>query len=244
MSRITAPVARFLGAKDKEKTLAFYRDVLGFEIRANDDGTEAVSGPARLAFGDHDFPPLDWDHPQPPGTSMVFFEVDDIAAKHATIAARGGQPSAIEKVNGIKFSIFSVRDPEGHVLWFGQSYAEPHLRRASRMFEKALPELPFDDVAAAVAYYRDVLGFSINHQQDDLGVMDRDEVTVLLVPRARQLGIGCVEFYIEEADALYAELRTKGANVQGEPVSQPWGLRTFAILDVEGNRLTFAQPFE
>jgi hypothetical protein len=36
----------------------------------------------------------------------------------------------------------------------------------------------------------------------------------------------------------------KGANLQGEPVSQPWGLREFSLLDIEGNRLTFGQPFE
>jgi uncharacterized glyoxalase superfamily protein PhnB len=43
---------------------------------------------------------------------------------------------------------------------------------------------------------------------------------------------------------LYAELRAKGANVQGEPVSQPWGLREFRVLDPEGNQLTFGQTFE
>jgi hypothetical protein len=30
------------------------------------------------------------------------------------------------------------------------------------MMRQAVPELPFDDVAAAVAHYRDVLGFRIN----------------------------------------------------------------------------------
>ena len=110
---------------------------------------------------------------------------------------------------------------------------------------KALPELPFDDVTAAVAYYRDVLGFRINYQQHDLGVMDRDEITVLLITRTeRHKGIGSFEVYVENADALYTELCAKGANVQDEPVSHPWGLRDFRITDLEGNRITFAQPFE
>ncbi len=30
------------------------------------------------------------------------------------------------------------------------------------MLTKIMPELPSDDVAAAVAYYRDVLGFQVN----------------------------------------------------------------------------------
>lgn len=49
---------------------------------------------------------------------------------------------------------------------------------------------------------------------------------------------------MRDADALYAELAARGANVQGEPVSHPWGLRDFRVLDFEGNRITFAQPFE
>jgi hypothetical protein len=34
------------------------------------------------------------------------------------------------------------------------------------------------------------------------------------------------------------------ADVQGEPVSHPWGLRDFQVLDLEGNRVTLGQPFE
>jgi uncharacterized glyoxalase superfamily protein PhnB len=113
------------------------------------------------------------------------------------------------------------------------------------MMRQALPELPFDDVAAAVAHYRDVLGFRINYVQPDLGVMYRDGVTVLLIARTeRHKGIGSAYFYVEDADALYAELRANGAGVQGEPVSHPWGLRDFHVLDLEGNGITFGQPFE
>jgi uncharacterized glyoxalase superfamily protein PhnB len=113
------------------------------------------------------------------------------------------------------------------------------------MMRQALPELPFDDVAAAVAYYRDVLGFRINYQQDDLGVMYRDAVTLLLIARTeRHTGIGSAYIYIEDADALHAELKAKGANVQGEPVSYPWGLRDFRVVDLAGNRIAFGQPFE
>jgi uncharacterized glyoxalase superfamily protein PhnB len=105
--------------------------------------------------------------------------------------------------------------------------------------------MPFDDVGAAVAHYRDALGFSINYQQADLGVMERDEITVLLISRtSRHAGIGSFEVYLADADALHAELTARGANVQGEPVSRAWGLRDFQVLDVEGNRITFAQRFE
>jgi uncharacterized glyoxalase superfamily protein PhnB len=141
--------------------------------------------------------------------------------------------------------MFEIRDPDGHTLWFGQSYDKPHQAVPAPMMRKALPELPFDDVAAAVAYYRDVLGFRINHQQHDLGVMDRDDITVVLISRTdRHTGIGSAYVYVEDADALYAELRGKGANVDGAPISHPWGLRDFGVIDIERNRIRFGQPFE
>jgi catechol 2,3-dioxygenase-like lactoylglutathione lyase family enzyme len=113
------------------------------------------------------------------------------------------------------------------------------------MLRKSLPELPVSDVPAAVAHYRDVLGFRINHAQDDIGVMDRDQVTVILIPRTAQHGgIGSCYVYIRDADGLHAELIARGARVLEEPVSMPWGLRQFRVLDQDGNQITFGQTFE
>ena len=141
--------------------------------------------------------------------------------------------------------MFDVRDPDGHTLWFGQSFDQPHRPGPPPMLEKALPELPLDDVARGIAYYRDVLGFHINYAQHDLGVMDRDAVTVLLIARTeRHKGIGSCYVYIRDADALHAELVAKGANVLDQPVSRPWGLRQFHVADLEGNWITFGQTFE
>jgi len=114
-----------------------------------------------------------------------------------------------------------------------------------RQLWQIMPCLPFANVPAAVAYYRDILGFKINYQQHDLGVMDRDKVRILLIARTeKHTGIGSCYVYVRDADALHAELRAKGANVVGEPVSHPWGLRDFELRDLEGNQITFGQPFE
>ena len=242
---LTAPVSRALAVSDPARTVAFYRDVLGFEERApgRDAGVAAVAelvrGPARIQLVPATTPA---DH-APPG--VVFFETDDVAGLHAAVAARGGSPTLVARLNRIKYEVFEVRDPDGHALWFGQSYDHPDLERPQAMMLEAIPQLPVDEVPAAVTYYRDVLGFGINYQQDDLGVMYRDRVTVLLVPRGRpDPGPGAAEFYVRDADALHAELSGRGARVQGEPLSHPWGLRDFRVLDHEGNLLIFAQPFE
>ncbi len=119
----------------------------------------------------------------------------------------------------------------------------PHELPDEGMMQLALPVLTCDDVAAAVEHYRDVLGFHVDYQQASLGVMDRDHVRVLLVPRSGA-GRGGAYFYVRDADALHAELAGRGARLQGEPVSHPWGLRDFEVLDADGNSLTFGQPFE
>lgn len=242
---IRAPVMRIIGVADAARSTVFYRDVLGFDIAEQAGVIEAVSGPARIQFGTYDYTPNDWEEPRPRGSAMLFFETDDIAAMHAAISARGGNPSEIEKVNWIKMRMFEVRDPDGHILWFGQSYHHPDPAVPPHILRQIMPALPLDNVPAGVAHYRDVLGFGVNYQQHDLGVMDRDNVRLLLIARTeRHKGIGSAYVYVEDADALYAELRAKGANVQGEPVSRPWGLREFRVLDPEGNEISFGQPFE
>ncbi|MCW5982745.1 MAG: VOC family protein [Bryobacteraceae bacterium] len=241
---------RFLGVTDFARSTTFYRDVLGFEVNEESGAAEATLGPARIRFGKEGYAPGDWESPRPPGSGILFFQTDDVVAMRAAIQARGGAPSDLEKVNWIKMRMFEIRDPDGNVLWFGQTYHEEQdspSRRGSQPhgLRQALPELPFDNVPAAVAYYRDVLGFRINYQQDDLGVMDRDAITVLLIARTEHhKGIGSFEAYVADADALYEELSVKGARILGPPVSHPWGLRDFKVLDLEGNRITFAQTFE
>ena len=234
---IVAPVMRFIGVTDAARSTLFYRDILGFQMHDQSGILEATYGPARIQFDPQD--------PQPRRSAILFFQTDDVGAMHAAISARGGAPSEMAKVNWIKMRMFEIRDPDGHTLWFGQSYDKPHLPGPSPQMRKALPQLPFDDVAAAVVYYRDVLGFRVNYQQLDLGVMDRDDITVLLIARTeRHSGIGSAYVYVEDADALYAELQRKNANVEGEPVSHPWGLRDFGVVDFEGNQIRFGQPFE
>lgn len=249
---IVAPVSRYLAVADVGSSLAFYCDLLGFEMRKVDqqDGVlekaELAYGPALLQLIKGDSAVASTGERRPRGSAILFFQTDDVAGMHDALVSRGGKPSELEKVNWIKMRVFEIKDPDGHTLWFGQSFHQPDAPRApDHQLLKALPNLPLSDVAAGVAYYRDVLGFKINYAQHDLGVMDRDDVTVLLVAKTeRYAGIGGCYVYVRDADALHAELRAKGANIQGEPVSHPWGLRDFKVLDLEGNEITFGQPFE
>lgn len=251
---ITTPVSRFLAVANVARSVAFYRDVLGFaavSTRTDEakeglpSEVELINGPARILIGAQGTAVDSTGDLRPRGAAMIFFETNDVAGMRELVLSRGGKPSELEKVNWIKYRVFQVHDPDGHTLWFGQSYQEPDLAPASdRQLRQLLPELPVSDVSAAVAYYQKVLGFRINYAQDDLGVMDRDDVTLVLIPRSAKQGTGSCYAYIRDADALHAELTARGADVQGRPVSRPWGLRDFSVLDLDGNRLTFGQTFE
>jgi uncharacterized glyoxalase superfamily protein PhnB len=249
---IVAPLSRFLAVTDAERSIAFYHDVLGFEVRQLDTSygvpgvAELVYGPARIQVGTHETAFDSTGAERPRGAAVLFLQTDDVTAMRESMRDRGAKPSAVEKVNWIKMRMFQVRDPDGHALWFGQSFQEPETAAdPQRQLLKIIPNLPLSDVAAGVAYYRDVLGFRVNYAQHDLGVMDRDDVTLALIARTdKHSGIGSCYAYVRDADALHAELVGKGANVQGAPVSRPWGLREFQVLDPERNQITFGQPFE
>lgn len=239
---ITAPVSRILAVADLGRSIAFYRDVLGFTAREN----VVESGAARIELVAGDSAVDSTGEHRPRGAAILFFVSDDVAALRHAVIALGGKPSELERVNGIKMRMFEIRDPDGHTLWFGQSFQEPDLEKdPARQLLQPLPELPLSDVPTGVAYYQKVLGFKINYAQDNIGVMYRDDVTLLLILKTEQhKGIGSCYVYIRDADALHAELLARGANVEGEPISRPWGLRDFRVVDLEGNRITFGQPFE
>ena len=253
---IISPVSRHLVVSDVARSVAFYCNVLGFRIAPETSKSsvpslaEVVYGPARIQFYTQEGLTVDSSGPlSPRGSALVFFEVEDVQAMHAAIAARGGNPSRPERVNWIKIALFEVRDPDGHALWFGKSYHEfysnLHTESGEGQLRKIMPIIPLSDVPAGIAWYREVLGFSINYAQHDLGVMDRDSVRLLLVARTPQhTGIAGCNAYIRDADALYEELLAKGAPIPAPPVSQPWGLREFTVIDPEGNTLTFSQTFE
>ena len=248
--RIVCPVSRHLSVADVDRSVAFYRDVLGF-ARAAPHGdlpavAEVVSGPARMLLSVEQTAFDSTGERRPRGAAIVFLETDDIAGMRRDVVARGGAATELEKVNWIKMRMLQILDPDGHTLWFAQSFQEPDRPKdPSRQLMQMLPGLPLTDVAAGVAYYQRVLGFHVNYVQSDLGVMYRDDGTILLIQRKEEHGgVAFCEAYVRDADTLYAELVGRGANVQGEPVSHPWGLRDFHVLDLEGNRLTFAQPFE
>jgi uncharacterized glyoxalase superfamily protein PhnB len=47
--------------------------------------------------------------------------------------------------------------------------------------------------------------------------------------------------FVTGVDALYQELKSKGARKMEEPADRPYGMRDFDINDLDGNQLCFGE---
>ena len=120
------------------------------------------------------------------------------------------------------------------------------------------PVLRVHDVRKAVAYYVECLGFECEHGVVD-GVGDEGAIYGIVrrggcaihLGRARSgheidpgkapNALGAYVF-IGDVDRLYQELRERGAQLLREPAPQVYGLRDFAVMDLDGYHVTFGQP--
>jgi catechol 2,3-dioxygenase-like lactoylglutathione lyase family enzyme len=129
---------------------------------------------------------------------------------------------------------------------------------------RTIPALPVRDAPAAVAFYRDRLGFEVLHQDGGFAVLRRDDAELHLWQAGddswrerdsfdRPVRSGAESFIagtascrieVEGVDELYAELRERDVL---HPVSRngvddtDFGTREFATLDQDGNLVTFFQ---
>lgn len=211
---IISPVSRHIVVTDVSRSIGFYKDLPGFEL-SHANPPELSSGAARIYL--HDQAEAAGNNTQyPESKAIIFFETDDVHAMRERLSAKGMICSALQKVNWIKMEMFSVTDPDGHQLWFGKSfhleYEIMHSGEYDGQARQIMPTFFCRNVPDAVKYYVASLGFSVNYQQHDFAVLDRDKVRVLLAHGNDQnTGSGACCIYIYNADDLYEELKGKGA---------------------------------
>ena len=104
------------------------------------------------------------------------------------------------------------------------------------------------DVIRSVEHYRDVLGFRVEFTYGEptfYAGVERDNVAIHLQAASetkRQPGHGAINVFVTGVDALYEELRSRGARTLEEPADRPYGMRDFDINDLDGNQLSFGEP--
>jgi len=102
------------------------------------------------------------------------------------------------------------------------------------------------DVAASLAYYRDCVGFDVAFEYGTptfyVGLCS-GEVSLHLIAAAqapRPPGHGAVSIYVDNVDGVHADLVRRGAKILNSPKDQDYGLRDFAIADIDGNMILFS----
>jgi uncharacterized glyoxalase superfamily protein PhnB len=109
----------------------------------------------------------------------------------------------------------------------------------------AAPVLVVQDVIRSVEHYRDVLGFRTEFVYGEptfYAGVERDSVVIHLQAvkeTKRQPGHGAVNIFVTDVDALYQELKARGARTLNEPKDYPYGMRDFDVHDLDGNHLCF-----
>jgi catechol 2,3-dioxygenase-like lactoylglutathione lyase family enzyme len=123
--------------------------------------------------------------------------------------------------------------------------------------------LEVDDHEAALAFYRDTLGFEVRNDVDTefgrwltVGPKDQPELGIVLqsvgvgrppedAQSLRSLlakgSLGGLNFSTDDVDGLFETIRASGAEVMQEPMDMPYGVRDCAFRDPAGNMLRFTQ---
>ena len=121
----------------------------------------------------------------------------------------------------------------------------------SGQIRSVTPILLVADVVKAAAYYADALGFRTPRMWGDpptfcIPWRDGQEVMLnqvgdsgLVHPNAVQDGRFDAYFWVNDADALFDELKGRGADIVCEPEDQPYLMREFQVRDPDGHLLAF-----
>lgn len=106
------------------------------------------------------------------------------------------------------------------------------------------------DLRTATEFYMNVLGFrrDFGDESDGWSWLSRDGFRVGLgecreVMPATQLGDHSYVAYVDvdDVDALYTDLVSRGAPIRTPPETKPWGMREFALQTPDGHRMTFGR---
>jgi catechol 2,3-dioxygenase-like lactoylglutathione lyase family enzyme len=112
-----------------------------------------------------------------------------------------------------------------------------------------------EDLASAKAFYQGVFGLEIMFEDEQSVAFDFGNtiVNVLTVPAAHDLiqpgavaapGAGAraqFTIWVDDTDALVAQLAERGVALLNGPLDRPWGQRTAAFADPSGHIWEIAQ---
>jgi catechol 2,3-dioxygenase-like lactoylglutathione lyase family enzyme len=110
------------------------------------------------------------------------------------------------------------------------------------------------DLSRSAAFYREVFGLPIRHEDEDTAMFRFNDTYVFLqrgsvhqdVPSGEVLdqaqnGVGQFAIIVQDVDAVRAELDQQGVAVISGPADRGWGMRTMTFADPGGYTWEIAQ---
>ena len=121
----------------------------------------------------------------------------------------------------------------------------------SLRLREVTPAITVNDLDASLAFYRDLLGFTVKEQWERDGkvagaalvagsahfMLQQDDWEK---GRDRPKGVA-IRFWLTSSrpvDELAADVRARGGAFESEPADLPWGGRAFSVVDPDGFHLT------
>ncbi len=112
------------------------------------------------------------------------------------------------------------------------------------------------DLPASVAWYRDVVGFTVDQEYVRDGALRAvalraGDVRILLNQddggrgwdRVKGEGFSLSLTTEESVDDIAARIKARGWTLDSEPEDKPWGARLFRLRDPDGYRLSITSPW-
>ena len=117
------------------------------------------------------------------------------------------------------------------------------------MIQETMYVIAVQELAAAAAWYRDVLGFAVREMGDPgWRMLVRDNCRIMAghcpdtIP-AGQVGDHAyfAYFTVSDVDAYHAQVVAAGGEIIKVPQTEPWGMREFAVRTLDGHRIMIGQ---
>lgn len=129
-------------------------------------------------------------------------------------------------------------------------------KQATQLLRSA-PYFPVVDLEQSATYYERVLGFHreyVGGSPPQFVILSRDGLAIMLRrvpmteeirPNEKQGGTWDAFFWVQNAQVLFAELKSRGADIVYEPmIQEAYQMEEFAVRDLEGYVLGFGQTLE
>jgi uncharacterized glyoxalase superfamily protein PhnB len=115
--------------------------------------------------------------------------------------------------------------------------------------------LTVNDIAASIAWYRDVIGFTVERNYEREGklmavALQSGDIRLLLThddgakgrDRLKGDGFSLQITTAQDIDAIANGIKSRGGKLESEPETTRWGMRVFRLRDPDGFKLAISSP--